>query len=57
MTIKSLYEWAKEKGVLDLDVVVQYRDDGGYYNGSDDLETPEIAPREYDYQTEKILII
>jgi hypothetical protein len=57
MTLRSLYEWAKEKGVLDLDVVVQYRDGGGYYNGSDDLEIPEIAPREYDFQTEKILII
>lgn len=28
MTIRELYEWAKEKGVLDLDVVVQYRDGG-----------------------------
>ena len=57
MTIRELYEWAKEKDVLDLDVVVQYRDGGGYYNGSDDLEIPEITPREYDFQTERILVI
>ena len=51
MTIRELYKWAKEKGVLDLDVVIQYRD------GSDDLDIPEIIPREYDFQTEKILVI
>lgn len=57
MTIRNLYEWAKEKDVLDLDVVIQYRDGGGYYTGSDDLEIPTIEDREYSYQTEKILVL
>lgn len=57
MTIRNLYEWAKEKDVLDLDVVIQYRDGGGYYTGSDDLEIPTIEDKEYSYQTEKILVL
>lgn len=57
MTIRNLYEWAREKDVLDLDVVIQYRDSGGYYTGSDDLEIPTIEDREYSYQTEKILVL
>ena len=57
MTIRDLYKWAKENNALDLDVVVQYRDSGGYYSGSEDLETPTFQSREYDYQTETILVI
>lgn len=57
MTIRDLYEWAKQKEVLDLDVVVQYRDSGGYYEGNEDLEYPTIENREHSFQTEKILII
>lgn len=33
MTIKELYEWAKEKGVEDLPIACQYQDDGGTYYG------------------------
>ena len=57
MTIRDLYKWAKENNALDLDVVVQYRDGSGCYSGSDDLETPTSQSREYDYQTETILVI
>ena len=35
MTIKEIYEWAKQNGVEDYEAVVQYRDDGGYYYGED----------------------
>ena len=36
MTIQELYDWAKEKGVLDYELRVQYRDDGGAYYGEDE---------------------
>lgn len=57
MTVRDLYEWAKENNALDLDVVVHYRDGGGCYEGTEDLETPIFQSREYDYQTETILVI
>lgn len=37
MTIQDLYEWAKKNNVTDLDIEIQYRDSGGYYNGTCDL--------------------
>ena len=36
MTIQELYEWAKEKGLLDYTLKVQYRDAGGEYYGQDE---------------------
>ena len=36
MTIQELYDWAKEKGVLNYELRVQYRDEGGDYYGEDD---------------------
>lgn len=58
MTVRDLYKWAKENNALDLDVVVQYRDSGGYYEGAEDLETPIIATKKHDNnQTENILVI
>lgn len=36
MTIQELYDWAKEKGILDYELRVQYRDDGGTYYGEDE---------------------
>jgi len=36
MTIQELYNWAKEKGILDYELRVQYRDDGGEYYGKDE---------------------
>ena len=35
MTVQELYEYAKQHGVLDYEIRVQYRDDGGEYQGTD----------------------
>lgn len=35
MTIQELYEYAKENGLLDYEIEINYRDDGGYYYGTD----------------------
>ena len=35
MTVQELYEYAKQHGVLDYEIRVQYRDDGGEYQGAD----------------------
>ena len=35
MTIQELYDWAKDKGVLNYELRVQYRDEGGDYYGED----------------------
>lgn len=42
MTIKELYEWAKKNNCEEYEVEIQYRDDGGYYTGTDDLEEHDI---------------
>lgn len=42
MTVKDLYEWAKENNAEELDIRVQYRDSGGYYTGTDSMIEPEI---------------
>lgn len=54
MTVRELYEWAKERNALDLDIVVQYRDSGGYYYGCDDAE-PTIEDRQHNWNTEKVV--
>lgn len=51
MTIQELYDWAKEKGVLDYELRVQYRDDGGDYSGEDN----EL--RLYEYDKDKTVIL
>ena len=33
MTIKEFYEWAKEKGITDAEIELQYQDGGGVYEG------------------------
>lgn len=38
MTIRELYEWAKKNNCVDYDVAVQYRDDGGYYDGTENVQ-------------------
>ena len=38
MTVQELYEYAKQHGVLDYEIRVQYRDDGGLYYGTDEVE-------------------
>ena len=38
MTIEELYEFAKEKDILDYEIQIQHGDDGGYYSGTRDVE-------------------
>ena len=43
MTVQELYDFAKERNILDYEIEAQYADDGGYYYGSrttneDDIE-------------------
>ena len=35
MTVQELYEYAKQCGVSDYEIRVQFRDDGGEYQGTD----------------------
>lgn len=37
MTIEDLYQWAKENGREKANIRIQYRDDGGYYYGYNDM--------------------
>ncbi len=37
MTVQELYEYAKQCGVSDYEIRVQYRDDGGDYTGKDNM--------------------
>lgn len=34
MTVQELYDFAKERNILDYDIEARYADDGGYYYGS-----------------------
>lgn len=38
MTIKELYLLAKGKGILDYEIQIQHGDDGGFYDGTRDIE-------------------
>lgn len=38
MKIKELYLLAKERGILDYEIQVQHGDEGGYYDGTRDIE-------------------
>ena len=53
MTIKELYEWAIKNGVEDYSIEIQYRDGGGYYNGTSALREDEIEIK--DIYSEVIL--
>ena len=64
MTIRELYDWAKENNALDLDIEIQYRDDGGNYNGVDECCDPIITDSYYKYlddkfhkHTEKVVLL
>lgn len=35
MTVQELYEYAKHRDILDHEIRIQYRDDGGEYQGTD----------------------
>ena len=49
MTPKDLYEWAVKHNVQDCDIEIQYRDGGGYYEGTDVvcLDDVEVENRKY----------
>lgn len=53
MTIRELYEWAKQQGIEDYDIEIQYRDGGGYYDGTDDANFYDIETK----HDKKIIII
>lgn len=36
ITIQDLYNWAKDNNCLDYKIMIQFRDDGGSYYGSDE---------------------
>ena len=52
MTIKELYEWALAHGVEDCELRVNYRDDGGWYCGDD-----EVNERDFEYDEERNVFI
>lgn len=47
MTIAELYNWAVKNHAENLEIEVQYRDDGGWYYGTDDYIEPEITKSEH----------
>lgn len=48
MTIQELYEWAIKNNAKDLDIEIQYRDSGGYYNGTTDLNSIDVEKPSFD---------
>ena len=44
MTIRELYDWANENNAVDLTIEIPYRDDDGFYIGSDGVN-PQIETR------------
>lgn len=32
MTVKELYEWAKENNAENLNIAIQFQDEGGFYS-------------------------
>ncbi|MBP5597273.1 MAG: hypothetical protein J6Y02_17960 [Pseudobutyrivibrio sp.] len=56
MTGKELIEWIKDKKAEDLQIEVQYRDDGGIYYGRDIYIVPSIEKSEYREDKEVIVL-
>ena len=52
MTVKELYEWAMKRNAENYDLMIQFRDDGGYYVGYEDAHDPCID-RDTRYSTDK----
>ena len=46
VTIRDIYNWAKKNNAEDLEVVIQYRDEGGDYFGVD--KEPRMSIGYYD---------
>lgn len=53
MTIKELYEIAKEQHIENYEIEIQYRDGGGFYSGTDFLEYADI---EVNDTTKKVIL-
>lgn len=49
MTPRDLYEWAVKHDVQDCDIEIQYRDGGGYYEGTTDASLNEIEIKNTSY--------
>lgn len=49
MTIQELYEWAIKNNAKDLEVEIQYRDGGGYYSGTTDLDSSDVEIEHKSY--------
>lgn len=49
MTPRDLYEWAVRHDVQDCDIEIQYRDGGGYYEGTTDAHLDEIEIKNESY--------
>lgn len=56
MTIRELYQWAKENDVLDLEIEVKHRDGAAYYFGRA-APNPRVSEREEDKQVERIVSV
>ena len=57
MTVVDLLKWAALHHALNLDIEIQYRDDGGDYIGADSLEEEyiRITNRYNDENTLKVI--
>lgn len=53
MTIKEFYEYCVAHGAENMTMKIQYRDDGGYYSGSDEVEIWEI---EIDKEKQEVTV-
>lgn len=42
MTVQKLYDFAKERNILDYEIEAQYADGGGYYYGSRTTDEGDI---------------
>ena len=56
ISIRSLYAWAKERGALDLDIIIPHRDGKTLY---DDFDTPNPqivpCPKKDKYLTKNVV--
>lgn len=57
MTVIDLLKWAALHDAMDLDIEIQYRDDGGYYVGTDSLEEDEIQITERNHEGNTLKVI
>ena len=46
MTVKELYDFAKERNILDYEIEAQYADSGGYYYGSRTTDEGDIERKD-----------